>query len=80
MLGKFLVALVTTARKALLAAVGAATTGLGAVFSDGKVTQAEITWVVVLAVFAGLAVFGVKNLDAGEKPSDAVQPNVPLDE
>lgn len=48
-------------RKALVAALGAGATGIGAGFADGTLTAAEIGAAVGLAVAAALAVYGVRN-------------------
>ncbi len=48
-------------RKALLAAIGAAGTGLGVALEDGAISQAEIAWMIGLGIVAGLTVWRVPN-------------------
>lgn len=48
-------------RKAVLAALGAAATGLGAALADGDLTSAELGTLAGLAIAAALAVWRVPN-------------------
>jgi hypothetical protein len=56
--------MLATIRKALLAAAGAAGTGLGVALQDGAITQPEVGWLLGLAAAAAVGVWLVPNKDA----------------